>query len=109
MVDLDEVRYPSMTHRHLTQVKYSSSLGQGWQFRLGCGWARKLLGQTAFCLLAPGARFACLDPTPPFLPELVTLRKLISLIGLHGSREDCTILSNDSIFSKIISAKLRLA
>ena len=37
MVDLEKVRYPSMT-----QVKYSSSLGPSWQLRLGWGWAGKL-------------------------------------------------------------------
>jgi hypothetical protein len=50
-------------------------------------------------------RFACLDPTTPFLPELLALRKLLGLIGLHGSHEDCSIFTNESIFSKIIPAK----
>ena len=34
MVDLEMVRYPSITDT-LTQVKYSSSLGPSWQLRLG--------------------------------------------------------------------------
>ena len=43
MVDLEKVRYPSMTHRQ-TEHKYSSSLNpscqlsSGWTGKLGMGW-----------------------------------------------------------------------
>ena len=56
-------------------------------------------------MLAREARFARLDPTPSFLPELLAFRKLLGLIGLYGCHEYCSIFSNDSIFSKIILAK----
>jgi hypothetical protein len=57
-------------------------------------------------LLARGARFARLDATLSFLTELLAFRKLLGLIGLHGFREDSSIFSNDSIFSKRIPAKI---
>ena len=38
MVDLEKVRYPSITHRQ--EHKYSSSLGPSWQLR--SGWTGKL-------------------------------------------------------------------
>ena len=56
-------------------------------------------------MLARGARFARLDPTTSFLPELLAFCKLLGLVGLHGSRDNCSIFSNDSIFSKRIPAK----
>ena len=40
-----------------------------------------------------------------FCVTLLAFRKLLGLIGLHGSREDWEIFSNDSIFSKRIPAK----
>ena len=46
-----------------------------------------------------------MDPTLSFLPELLAFRRLLGLTDLHGSREDCSIFSNDSIFSKRITAK----
>ncbi|MCJ8281348.1 MAG: hypothetical protein MJK14_16110 [Rivularia sp. ALOHA_DT_140] len=56
-------------------------------------------------MLACESRVARLDATLSFLPELLALRKLLGMIDLHGSREECSIFSNDSIFSKIIPAK----
>jgi hypothetical protein len=46
-----------------------------------------------------------LDPIPSFLPESLAFRKLLGLICLHCSREDCSIFSNNSIFPKGSPAK----
>ena len=63
------------------------------------------LGRLRFTYLL--AELALLGWTQPLLSSLKYLLfvSCLVLIGLHGSREDFSIFSNDSIFSKRIWAK----